>query len=260
MKACAVIAIFVTVAVSKNKFVFDDAKKAVQFGRDWARANKLVQDDDGRMQNSAVKVRKLDNFGRGFTCKWKCRCDQPAASKPVSPEPVSPKPEPEPVLHYIQLQNLSQVKDDMKFCIKSQATRKVLKVQANGELDQFDSSKCEDATIFQFKKVTHINGLAVVYMYNPETEKFLTYSPQDKLKSKIFEESVTNTFTQKIMIYDNRFNKDKTKNKNFFYFRHGFWIYSIAPNGENKDHLVFAKFRDNENLRFSIMIQEKSEQ
>ena len=242
MKACAVIAIFVTVTMSKNKFVFDDAKKAIQFGRDWAHANKLIQDDDGMMQNSAAKVRKLGNFGRGFTCKWKCRCDQPAAPKPVS--------------NFAPIQMKTEIKNGMKFCMVNKVSGKALKVQANGELDQIDSSRCEDATLFMFKNMRTVQTVLFTDIYNAETNNFLVL---EKIGNSIkaLESKEAGRRPQAFLIIDNSRNQDKPQNNGYFYIGTMGLAFSIIQDGENKDHLFLVSPEDNDAFRFSIMVPKK---
>ena len=164
MRAFALIATLATATLSKSQFEFDNAKSAAQFdwSRHWAHASQLVQEDEGMMRSPPGRVRKLDNFGRGFTCKWKCRCDQPA-----TPEPVSPEPSP---VDFVPIKSLSELKEDLKLCIKNQATGKVMKLQADSRLDQTDSTSCADATLYVVKNYQKIRGNPYSIITTPKPE------------------------------------------------------------------------------------------
>ena len=165
------------------------------------------------MQNSVLKVRKLDNFGQGFTCKWKGRCDPSKSLESVPPKPISPE---STIPNFVPIEKITDIKENMKICIKNQATGKVLKVQENSQLEQANSANCEDATIYVFKIDKIFTLYAFVQLYNPETEKYLIHEKWSGNQFKIFETDKDIHRVQPFVISDNRINRET---KQYFFLK-----------------------------------------
>ena len=242
LKKCALIALLLSLAVSKTNFVFENSTEANKslsgWSRTWAKANSLIQEDDGLKNGSSLKTRKLDNSKRGFTCKWTCRCNEP-------PAPIK-----------TTVKEFSDMKDDMKFCLFSQKVGKVLKTQADSRLDVGAGSKCEDGTTFAFKSLRPQGSRRVIAkIYNPETNKFLALGDFIKSTYQIVETSIDLENAEYFMItkeYNPSLKPDEDPAFNFIVIRRG--VMTIDPGIVEANHLIAKSNVQDKGDNFTIRI------
>ena len=180
IKICTLIALLLSVALSKPVYVFDNAMEFSKFMSDspesglFDRALSEVNGETSDVEDLKGTM-KVESCPGSFTCEWTCGFfgDVPEESAQACPEIKSdPK---HPVKEGDYVKTIKDLSTRSVYCLVNYNSRHVLSLNSKNNLKQTDSSDCDDASRFMFKTLDYeINyDHAIGRIYSEESFNFL---------------------------------------------------------------------------------------